>query len=83
MRDHNELDRQSEGIGLVLDQSTPDAVHRNAVVGLTDAGNELDDLQVPVSVANVVESEGAVFAAAPEDGGLLLNVHEKDSRSWP
>jgi hypothetical protein len=73
--DDHEIDRESEGVGLVLDESPPDPVHGDAVVGLADAGDELDDLEAGVALTGVMQGKGTVFAAAPEEGSLLGSVH--------
>jgi hypothetical protein len=72
--DH-ELDRQAKGVSLFLDELAADAVHRDAVVGLADAGDQSGDEQVGVVQASVVQSEGTVLAAAPQKGGCPWCVH--------
>jgi hypothetical protein len=49
-------------------------VHRDAVVGPVEAGDELDDVKVRIPVESVVESEDAVLATTPQKGNLPLCV---------
>src|SRR5439155_11709416 len=45
------------------------------VVGLAEAGDEFGKPQAGVALADMVQSERAVLAAAPQEGGLLGGVH--------
>jgi hypothetical protein len=78
VRNDHEINRQVKGIGLILDELPADAVHGDTVIGLADAGDEFDDLDVGMALAGVMQSEGTVFAPTPEQGGFLACVHGID-----
>jgi hypothetical protein len=75
IRHDDEIHRQAERVGLIFNELPPDAVHGHAVIGLADAGDERGDPQVGMVFTDVMEGEGAVFAPAPEKGGILGCVH--------
>jgi hypothetical protein len=54
VRDDYEIDRKAEGVGLVFDKPPPNTVHRDAVEGLAEAGNKLDDLEILMLLTGVV-----------------------------
>ena len=68
--DNNEFDLQPEGVGLICNQFSTDSVHRDAVVHLAQTGDQLDNLDVRVSLAGVMESEGAVFSPLHRSAAL-------------
>jgi hypothetical protein len=67
--------RQTDGIGLVLNQTAADSVHGDAVVDLAQASDQRNDFEVWVLVEGVMEGEGAILAPAPEKGGLYSLLH--------
>src|SRR5205823_12812616 len=75
MRDDYETDGKAEGVGLVLNKPPPNSVHGDAVEGLADASNKLDDLKLGMIRTGVVQGKGTVFAAAPEQCGFFGWVH--------
>jgi hypothetical protein len=64
----DELDRQINCPGLIFDELPANAVHGNAVVGLTDAGDQFRDVDIRVRLASVVERKSGILATAPEKG---------------
>ena len=62
--DAHDRERKAGRLGLRLEQRAPHRVHRHAVVGLVERGEEPHDLHVLLLAQNV-EGEGAVLAAAP------------------
>ena len=63
------VERQADGLSLLLQEFAADAVHSDAVVGFGDGGEKSYDLELLLQEQRV-QSYSAVFAAAPaeEDG---------------
>ena len=52
-----------------------DPVHGDAVIGLAETGDELNDVDAGMALADVMQGKGTVFAPAPEEDSLLACVH--------
>jgi hypothetical protein len=74
--DDDELDRKADRSGLIFDELSANTVHGNAVVCLADAGDQLRDVDIRVSLANVMERQGGVLATAPEKGRQSRRLHD-------
>jgi hypothetical protein len=61
----------------------PDTVHGNAVVELAEAGDESDNPEVRATRTQVVQGEGAVFAAAPQESCYSRRGHDECREGWP
>jgi hypothetical protein len=68
-RNEDFMEREADGLGLLLEEFPADAVHGDAVVSFGDGGEQSDDVKI-LLLEQGVKGHGAVFAAAPaeEDG---------------
>jgi hypothetical protein len=71
MGNDDEMNRDADGVGLFLDQLSPDTMHRNSVVRLAETGDKLDDLKTWIALPDVVEGEDTIFSSAPMESGFL------------
>jgi hypothetical protein len=69
-RDEKFVKRKGNGLSLLLQEFTADAVHGDAVVAFGDGSEKGDDLET-LLLEQRVQRHGAVFAAAPaEENGF-------------
>jgi hypothetical protein len=70
-----EIDRETERVSLFLHELPSDPVHGDAVIGLAETGDEFDDADAGMALVGVIQRQGTIFAAAPEEDSFLACVH--------
>jgi hypothetical protein len=78
------VQRDVEGLDLLVEEFAADAVHGDAVVGFGDGGEKRDDFELRI-LAEGVEGHGGVFAAGPaeEDGFRHGRASGRKKRDLP